>query len=253
MAIHVVIPARLDSKRFPRKVLTETEGRSLLEWTYLKAESVLPTIGVFVASNDQEIIDHCNKRDIPVIKTLEDHWCGTSRVAEAARLEGFSLYDVVINWQADEPCVSSEEIKSLIKVMDFHRIATLISESGNEDSVKVAAGLGLCWWFSRSNLAQAYHHIGVYAFRNYALQQVAGMKQSKYSKAEDLEQLTWLENGLIISYAVSKNRPLSINTKADWAEFEGIEEKLRTRLGEAECTSTKGKPARLLEPEDQGD
>ncbi len=53
----IVIPARLDSSRFPGKVLADIAGKSLLQWTWELACSVLPAYRVIIATDSKEVAD----------------------------------------------------------------------------------------------------------------------------------------------------------------------------------------------------
>ena len=64
-----------------------------------------------------------------------------------------------------------------------------------------------------------YRHIGLYAFRRNALLQVAQMEQSSLERAEQLEQLRWLENGIPIGVAVVAHSSIAIDTPADLEKF----------------------------------
>jgi CMP-2-keto-3-deoxyoctulosonic acid synthetase len=44
------------------------------------------------------------------------------------------------------------------------------------------------------------------------------------SRAESLEQLTWIEHGLRIAAVEAAEFPLSVNTPEDWERFKGIVE-----------------------------
>ena len=60
-----------------------------------------------------------------------------------------------------------------------------------------------------------YKHIGLYAYRATALEQIAALSQSPLEQAESLEQLRWLEAGLKIRVAVTAHETIGIDTPED--------------------------------------
>ena len=60
-----------------------------------------------------------------------------------------------------------------------------------------------------------YKHIGMYAYRDAALNEITRLPQSKLELAESLEQLRWLENGYIIQTDVTQHESIGIDTPED--------------------------------------
>jgi 3-deoxy-manno-octulosonate cytidylyltransferase (CMP-KDO synthetase) len=67
-------------------------------------------------------------------------------------------------------------------------------------------------WLSKG---QYFSHIGLYAYRADVLLRITQMPQTPLEKAESLEQLRWLENGLKIKVAVSNTKSIGIDTPED--------------------------------------
>lgn len=91
---------------------------------------------------------------------------------------------------------------------------------GQPNLVKVVVGKGQrCHWFSRSDMAGAMEHCGIYAFHSSTLRALGNLPVSELSKAESLEQLTWLEHGYNIFGVEMEDVPLSINSPEDFERF----------------------------------
>jgi len=97
-----------------------------------------------------------------------------------------------------------------------------IAEIVNPGNVKVVCDTqNRALYFSRSpipyggEISNRYIHIGAYAFRRDVLLRYSELQQSPLEKAEKLEQLRALENGIKISMLETGNSPLSINTAHD--------------------------------------
>jgi 3-deoxy-manno-octulosonate cytidylyltransferase (CMP-KDO synthetase) len=94
--------------------------------------------------------------------------------------------------------------------------------------VKVVRGLdGAALYFSRAPIPylrdgqsfQRLRHIGAYGFARETLLGIPQLPSSDLAKAEHLEQLQWLENGIAIQVLDSVGRPWGIETRADYDAF----------------------------------
>ena len=233
-----IIPARYASTRFPGKPLVDILGKPMIQRVYERASQVLDT--VVVATDDQRIYDAVVQFGGRVVMTSENHKTGTDRCYEAlTKLP--ETYDVVINIQGDEPFIAIDQIEALKNcfVSDQIQLATLvkpfdantsIDELENPNTPKVIlsqTGEAIC--FSRSVIPYLrgveksqwaaahtyYKHIGIYAYRTDILAQITKMTQTPIEKAESLEQLRWLENGLHIHVAITHSDNHSIDTPED--------------------------------------
>ncbi len=235
-----IIPARYASTRFPGKPLADIWGKPMIQHVYERASQVLET--VVVATDDQRIFRAVEAFGGRAVMTSERHKTGTDRCYEAlTKLPEY--YDVVINIQGDEPYIATEQIEALKRCFDANgtQLATLIKpfapdatyqDLQNPNAPKVVVNQhDEAIYFSRSVVpylrgvapdewAQRhtyYKHIGIYAYRTDILAQITRMEQTPLEKAESLEQLRWLENGLRIRVAVTNAENVSIDTPDDLA------------------------------------
>lgn len=63
--------------------------------------------------------------------------------------------------------------------------------------------------------ARFFTHIGMYAYRAEALEQITQLQQSPLELIESLEQLRWLQNGFKIKVGISNCGTIGIDTPAD--------------------------------------
>lgn len=232
-----IIPARYQSSRFPGKPLAMIHGKPMIQWVY---ENVLEALDqVYVATDDDRIMDAVSGFDGNVIQTLATHQSGTDRCAEAAQLLAPDLdFDVVINIQGDEPFIKPEQIELLKSCFndDKVQIATLVKKIESEEEIfnqnrpKVVLdkynnalyfsrspipflrGIETFKWVEKNNF---WGHIGMYAFKADVLQQLTQLQQGRLELAESLEQLRWLENGYKIRVAETKTQSIGIDTPED--------------------------------------
>lgn len=234
-----IIPARYASSRFPGKPLALIGGRPMVRRVY--EQSVKAVESVYVATDDERIADLVRSFGGNVVMTHSAHPSGTDRCAEAIRkIEELTATetDVVLNIQGDEPFIRPEQINLLKSCFDDGEadIATLIREIGEEEDLnnpnqpKVITDLkGNAIYFSRTAIPyirdtgpgswaskhKYYKHIGIYAYRRSVLDFITRLPQSNLEKAEALEQLRWIENGLKIRTAVTDWESIGIDTPED--------------------------------------
>lgn len=232
----IIIPCRMDGRRLPGKPMMTAAGRPLVRWVYDLARRVGNAQRVIVATADDEIIKYCSDNGMLWQHTRADHPTGTHRCAEVLKqFDDVYLFDpkVVVNWQVDEVCVNPKDVARLIDYMKWeHDVATLVTPdlAGMEDDrdvVKVATSEdGRCRWFSRSALAGAGGHCGIYAFQPHVLRRLGKQRTTPLSRAESLEQLAWLESAHTIQAIEIDKLPLAINTRQNLDQFREYAERM---------------------------
>lgn len=220
--MRIVIPARIGSTRFPKKVLFPILGKPLIRWVVEGClESDLP---VSVATDSPEIAGSVSGLPVQVCMTSAEHKSGTDRIWEAA-LPGVLSGEIkdeewIVNIQGDEPLVSKvwlDEIKSCIQRHSHLEMVTLCRDLAGAsalmdlNTVKVIANKDFeAIYFSRlpipytrqaykpNELCLSYKHIGVYAYRVRFLREFIAFEEGKLEHMEGLEQLRALEMGVRI-------------------------------------------------------
>ena len=233
--ICVVIPARYESTRLPGKPLLEIAGKAMIHRVYDQVCRAQNIDQVIIATDDERIMDYCNKQGLRAIMTKKDHPSGTDRIAEVASLLDFPYY---INVQGDEPLISPYQIDELAKFLVERKatIATQIKIIEDEallfdfNLVKVVtAKNGRALYFSRQAIpAQRdlpfrqwmdgrsyYRHIGMYGFDRSTLLELAQLPESSLERSEKLEQLRWLEAGYDIYCTTTKYDSIGVDTPED--------------------------------------
>ena len=204
----IIIPARLESKRFPGKVLQDIDGQTLLERCY---KSLLP-FRAFIATPDKEIVDEVTiwlSRE-RIIMTSSSCRNGTERVAEAVNTIGLEDDDIVIDVQADQFGFQNLDfIEEISQLLEYGAelvtvVCPLKSEEDIHDAnivkahVNVEVGkLDTIGWFARkippafSEPMNLYRHIGVYAARKRMFDWYLNTPPSPTEIMLSLEQLRW--------------------------------------------------------------
>ena len=103
----VIIPARYKSSRFPGKPLVKLNGKEMILWVAEICSKALGISNVFVATDDNRIVETCSKNGFNTILTDSDLLTGTDRVAQASKNLD---YDIFVNVQGDEPLIEPLDI-----------------------------------------------------------------------------------------------------------------------------------------------
>ncbi|MDD3593500.1 MAG: 3-deoxy-manno-octulosonate cytidylyltransferase [Candidatus Gastranaerophilales bacterium] len=237
--ITIIIPARYASTRLEGKPLLKVQDKPIIRWVYERAVLSKLASDVIVATDDKRIFDCVEAFGGKAAMTREDHKSGSDRLVEV--LEQYPDITIAVNVQGDEPLITPESIDMAIDVLISDKdadISTLIrkieaDEMQNPNVVKVVKDRqDYAMYFSRSpvpyeraaNQAVSFAHIGLYVYRRESLMKMASLEQSMLEKAESLEQLRALENGMKIKTAIVDYKPLGIDTKEDFEEFRKLVE-----------------------------
>jgi 3-deoxy-manno-octulosonate cytidylyltransferase (CMP-KDO synthetase) len=232
----VVLPARYHSTRFPGKPLAVLNGKPLIEWVYRRAAQISGVSRVVVATDHEQIAAVAKAIGGDVVMTSQDHRTGTDRVAEVAR----SLdEEIIVNLQGDEPVFPVGLIEEMIEVLaadDQPQPVDIVTachpivdpnELANANAVKVVMDrAGRALYFSRAAVPHvsevhgnhstaAFRHIGIYVFRKSSLLKFAELPSGELEKAEGLEQLRALENGMKIHVVKTEYETVGVDVPED--------------------------------------
>ena len=237
----VIIPSRLSATRLPGKPLFKINGLSIISHVFKKA--VKANIGeVFVATEDQEIIDDVHKNGGQAILTDETHKTGTDRIYDAFKKLAKVDIELIMNLQGDEPLMDVEDIKKLHSQMikTKSKLGTLASNIldkrsfQNKNIVKVVTKESLdssefpeALNFIREPIDEKeniYHHLGIYCYQSKTLKDFISLNQSQNEIKNKLEQLRALDNNIKINVALAKTSPIGVDTEEDFLAIKKIME-----------------------------
>lgn len=241
-AFALIVPCRLESTRFPRKLLHPIKGKPLLLWVADRIAEQAPDFPLWFAVDNPLLAEPLEKAGYRWILTDPKHPSGTDRLAEANRRVRASF---VINIQADEPLVSGSQVRALARLIQGEApMATLCTrfqraeDFHNPNQVKVVRSTTQrALYFSRSPMPFArdiggkvddvwlaanpcYKHLGLYAYHADFLEKFVRLPPSRLETTERLEQLRVLENGFPIAIDETDDPTIGVDTPEDAAKFE---------------------------------
>ncbi len=240
----IIVPCRLESTRFPRKLLHQIQGKPLVLHVAERIRTEVPELPLYFAVDDQLLAAPLADAGFHVIHTSVSHQSGTDRLAEANRT---IKADHVINVQADEPLVSASQIRLLAKLIAGDAaMATLCTaftnkaDFENPNQVKVVLGRdGKALYFSRSPIPfprdhggkgddawvashPCFRHLGLYAYKASLLDSFAMLPLGSLEGIEKLEQLRVLENGYSIVCGVTNDPTIGVDTPEDAEKYAAL-------------------------------
>jgi 3-deoxy-manno-octulosonate cytidylyltransferase (CMP-KDO synthetase) len=239
-----IIPARFGSTRFPGKPLHLIAGKPLLYRVWERCRQATDLDAVIVATDHMSIAEAAFNWGAEVAITSPTHRSGTERTAEVARSAG--QFAFVVNIQGDEPLIEPRLIDKLVKKLRSDCNIKIVTaahpfehpeDALSPHQVKVVVDLnGDALYFSRAPIpysngerrSRFLRHQGIYGFRRDVLLQFVKWKPSPLERAESLEQLRALENGVKVHVLITAKGSPGIDTLAD---AEKLEQKLAPAKG----------------------
>lgn len=240
----ILVPARLASTRFPKKLLYPIKGKSIILHVADRIREQVPEIPLIFAIDDKALEREILENGFECVMTNPKHKSGTDRLAEANRKIGVQY---VINIQGDEPLVTREQILKLVTMLkEGAQMATLATVFTNRDDFKdpnqvkvVLDNNSKALYFSRAPLPffrdnnghpgnddiihhLCYKHLGMYAYQAEFLDTFSSLPHGRLEQVEKLEQLRALENGYSITVDLTSDPSIGIDTIEDAARFESM-------------------------------
>lgn len=228
----IVIPARMDSKRFPGKPLAKINDKPLLWHTYRAAKLV--SDHVVISTPDDEILGYCRGSSIRCSRSDNQCPTGTHRCYQAYEIARHApipiQYEYIINWQVDEPLIVAQDVMEMLHRLDGWKgdenITTLVAKAEDPDfemdrnRVKARVFGRRCIDFTRAPLPLALEHVGIYAFSVQVIGSLCDLNPTELSEKEGLEQLAWLEHGYRILGSIIQEAPPAVNVPDDIPKIE---------------------------------
>ena len=221
-----VIPARIGSIRFPRKILADIEGKPMIAHVAERALESEMLDKVVIAIDSEETEKALASYKFDLIMTDIKHQSGTDRVAEVAKT--IDEAEIIINIQGDEPLLSPKVIDSLVKLFDDPVVSmgTVVSRNiGVKDYldrniVKVFLDENQnAYNFKRdiydAEIGGVFRHVGFYGFQRETLFEYSSLPPSKNEIDNLLEQYRALDNGIKIKALITNSEQLAVDVPED--------------------------------------
>lgn len=242
MNIKAIIPCRYGSARLPGKPIVDICGKPMIWWVYSRIEKMGRFSKIVCAIDDERVQRVCEEYKIPYVMTRNDHPDHISRVHEVSTIIEADYY-ICIN--GDEPVITESCILPVLP-NEYHsepyfggamRELTDPAETIDFAKIKIAVSdsTGRCLYMSRAPipypkgtlLFKYKKYVGVECFNKAALDFFVSHEMGSLEKAEDIDHLRFLENGIDLHFNYVESESISIDTPKDL-------EKVRTMIKSSE-------------------
>lgn len=226
--IAIMIPARMESGRFPGKPLALINGKPMILHVIDRCVESNLSIPIIVLTDSTAIQSKVLDYGFECVLT-SNHPTGSDRIAEAnLKLK----YDYVINVQGDEPVFNPLDIKKTLEFLlhnDFHAITgytKLIDKKEFLDSntVKIVVGNNSrLVYVSRSpipgsksgHFKSANRQVCIYGYSRETLNKFCRLEQSSNEIAEDHELIRLIDNGFNIGAVELSDMSIPVDVPSD--------------------------------------
>ena len=219
-----VIPARLHSTRFPKKILHKINSKPMVVHVYENAQKSNKLDDLVIAIDSEETKEALKDWNVKTIMTSKDHICGTDRVYEASKAYNA---DIIINIQADEPGLDYNLLNSLVSEFENNSIDIVTAAGRNmsneklkdENIVKVMLDkndYAVDFYRNISDITKKfYHHMGIYAYAKNSLEKFVKLESTLREKELKLEQLRAIDNAMKIKVHLVDIATIGVDTPED--------------------------------------
>ncbi len=237
MKIISIIPARMNSSRFPNKPMADILGTPMIGHVYKRVKLSPLLDEVYVATCDQEIYDYIISIGGKAVMTSDCHERCSDRCAEAMlkieKDENIKV-DIMVMVQGDEPLTYPEMIDEAVSPMVKDRdilitnlVADLetIQEFEDPNEVKVVMDLeGNAIYFSREPIPSRKKgvldvpmkkQVCVIPFRRDFLLEYNSMQPTPLEIIESVDMMRIIENGLKVKMIPTKFKTKAVDTPED--------------------------------------
>jgi len=239
MTTVAIIPARMQSTRFPGKPLALILGLPMIEHVRRRVSLCKELKDVIVATCDEEIKKVVEEAGGKAVMTSDKHDRCTDRIAEAAsNLKA----DIVVNVQGDECLVVPEMIEASFKpLLDepdlqcVNMVTPIVDQKEFEDpnAPKVVTDLkGNILYISREpipsqqktddNQYRKLKQLGLIAFRHDFLQTFINLEETPLEKVESVDMMRPIEHGYTVRAVETTHQMIAVDVPGDIKRVEEV-------------------------------
>ena len=237
MKIIGIIPARMESSRFPGKPLKNICNIPMIGHVYHRSKLCDLFDEVYVATCNQEIFDYILSIDGQPIMTSSNHERASDRTAEALYIiekQLNSKIDIIVMIQGDEPMITPEMIASAIYpvnnsndigVSNIMAQIHINSEWNDPNEVKVVVDRNSnAIYFSREPIPSRkkgaekvlmLKQVCIIPFKRDYLIKFNQMPETELEKVESVDMMRIIEHGEKVQMVMTTECSFSVDTEED--------------------------------------
>ncbi len=241
MNVVAIIPARMNSSRFPGKPLEKIHGMPMIGHCLLRTQLCAELTDTYVATCDNEIYEYVHSVGGKAIMTSDSHDRASDRTAEAMTFienENGEKVDIVVMVQGDEPMIQPSMIEeslapfhdSSVQVVNLMSKIDSVEEFEDPNEVKVVVDKNLnAMYFSREPIPSRkkgvedvpmLKQVCIIPFRRDYLLKFNSMDETNLEIIESVDMMRILENGEEVRMVMTNCTSFSVDTLDDLKRVE---------------------------------
>jgi 3-deoxy-manno-octulosonate cytidylyltransferase (CMP-KDO synthetase) len=239
-----IIPARMESSRFPGKPLAKLHGIPMIGHVYFRSKMSSTLDDVYVATCNKEIEEYISSIKGKVVMTSPTHKRASDRIAEALltiEKQTGELFDIIVMIQGDEPMVVPEMIDEAVhpfletnNTLVTNLMAPIKTEEEHNDpnEVKVVVDKeNYALYFSRepipsnkkeSNQNHIFKQVCIIPFTRTFLLRFNTLDPTPLEIIESVDMLRIIEHGYKVKMVPTQYQSYSVDTVDDLKHVEHL-------------------------------
>jgi 3-deoxy-manno-octulosonate cytidylyltransferase (CMP-KDO synthetase) len=246
MNIIAIIPARMNSSRFPGKPMKKIHGIPMIGHCYYRTSFCKDLIDTYVATCDEEIFDYITSIGGKAVMTDIKHERASDRAAEAMlKIEQITnkKVDILIMVQGDEPMVTPQMISDSLMPFRFDTSVNVVNlmakinsveefEDPNEVKVVVSKSND-AMYFSREPIPSRKKNsekilmlkqVCIIPFKRDYLIKFNNTPETDTEIIESIDMMRILENNEKVRMVMTNEKSFSVDTHSDLIKVQKIME-----------------------------
>ena len=226
-----IVASRYGSTRFPAKALADICGKPMVWWAYQQTKLAKKIDEVYVATDDDRIVEVCNKYNIPSIMTKTTHREAANRLQEVSEKIKADFY---IQINGDEPLINPELITMVIPEsvpQDTEFGTNIITKMHNPVEVIDSSNIKVVFnqkkmitYMSRTPIPYPYKtlnfnyykHVGIIGYNKKMLDFYSSTHPGHFELIEGIDTLRFNDyNKPLLCIEAENVRSLSVDTPKD--------------------------------------
>ena len=241
MSVVAIIPARMNSSRFPGKPLEKIHGMPMIGHCLLRTQLCAELTDTYVATCDKEIYEYVHSVGGKAKMTSDSHDRASDRTAEAMTFienENGEKVDIVVMVQGDEPMIQPSMIEeslapfhdSSVQVVNLMSKIESVEEFEDPNEVKVVVDKNSnAMYFSREPIPSRkkgvddvpmLKQVCIIPFRRDYLLKFNSMNETNLEIIESVDMMRILENGEEVRMVMTDCTSFSVDTLDDLKRVE---------------------------------
>lgn len=235
-----LIPARMESTRFPGKPIYNINGKPMIWWVYNQAKKCKNIDEIFVVTPNEDIRATCEQYDLPCMFNKRQGKTAAEKLSlEIDNIEA----DIILNIQGDEPLLNPDSLNQIINELQNNQqeyyvgLVSLIEDETEFNDYNVVKTVlnkdGYAMYFSRSPIPNKFEYgyalrvLGLYGYRKWFLEKYKNHSQTKIEMLEgNIEMIRMLEQGYKIKFLHTIYNTIGVDKKE---QVESVEKILRKK------------------------